>query len=270
MNIDIKRFTSALSNTNDLERHLKRLKFLGENSNDMRVAVFGKFNHGKSTLLNTIIGEEHFKVADKRETAEISEYIHNNIIWVDTPGLDADPDGKDDEKAIKGAFEIADLIFLVHSVKAGELDQYEKQLYHDLIRQNENHDKKIFLILTQIDQLEKDDFQQVIATIKKQVPDLVTLSISASRYIKGVKEGKEIFIEKSGMNELFSLIAELPKTFEKLRTQEKSNLLEKIQTALEQERQELITNLRELQKQITSKHDEFKNAVSEYTLQYSI
>ena len=99
---------------------------------------------------------------------------------------------------------------------------------------------------------------------------MVTLSISASRYIKGVKEGKEIFIEKSGMNELFSLIAELPKTFEKLRTQEKSNLLEKIQTALEQERQELITNLRELQKQITSKHDEFKNAVSEYTLQYSI
>jgi GTPase Era involved in 16S rRNA processing len=63
------------------------LKFLQEPGNlkEPRIAVFGKFNHGKSTLLNTLTGEDIFKVADIRETTKISEHLHNGIIWVDIP-----------------------------------------------------------------------------------------------------------------------------------------------------------------------------------------
>ncbi|WP_404989833.1 GTPase [Caballeronia sp. LZ029] len=37
------------------------------------VTVIGKYNHGKSRLLNELIGQEAFAVADRRETVKLSE-----------------------------------------------------------------------------------------------------------------------------------------------------------------------------------------------------
>ena len=63
------------------------------------VTVVGKYNHGKSRLLNELINEDVFKVADKRETTQLSDYLYNQVRWLDAPGLDADVHHTDDEFA---------------------------------------------------------------------------------------------------------------------------------------------------------------------------
>ncbi len=51
----------------------------------------GRMNHGKSSLLNSILGREAFRVADIRETRVNQEELYkDDVFLVDTPGLDAD------------------------------------------------------------------------------------------------------------------------------------------------------------------------------------
>ena len=60
----------------------------------------GDMNHGKSSLFNSLIGHEEFKVRDVRETVVNKEYPYtDDIVFIDTPGLCA----TDDDNAI--AFE---------------------------------------------------------------------------------------------------------------------------------------------------------------------
>ena len=227
--IDINRFKKVIPTS---ESNLNRLKFLQEEASGLRIAVFGKYNHGKSTLLNALIGKEIFKTADKRETIKNAEYTHNDVIWVDTPGLDADVHGKDDKEAMKGAFEIADILYLVHSVKAGELDKYEMKVYRELMKQDKNYSKKMFLILTQIDQLQTEQLDQVKKQIKKQLPELTMVCISAQRYSRGINESKPKFVELSAMDSLLTLVSGHLSQLNILRKQECKRLVSKIRIEL--------------------------------------
>lgn len=225
--------------------NLERLGYLQKQASKPRIAVFGSYNHGKSTLLNAIIGkEEIFKTADKRETLINSEIEHDGVIWVDTPGLNADVKGKDDARA-KEAFKVADYIFLVHSLNAGELDKSELRVYTNLMKQDKNYKAKLFLILTKVDQVSKDDLALVTKNIKKQLPDLTTIPVSAIRYLKGVTENKPKFIELSGMDQLQTQIAGLKYSLSKLRNKEIRRLKNKaaveLKQAIESKKQELIT-----------------------------
>jgi len=235
--IDINEFKKVLPTS---EKNLNRLKFLQEEASDLRIAVFGKYNHGKSTLLNALIGKDIFKTADKRETIKNAEYKHNNVIWVDTPGLDADVHGKDDKEAMKGAFEVADILYLVHNVKAGELDKYEMQVFRELMKQDKSYRKKMFLILTQIDQVQTEQLEQVKDQINKQLPELIAICVSAQRYTKGINEDKPKFIELSGMDSLFTLVAKHGDELTLLRRNETNRLVSKIRVELNECKENFI------------------------------
>lgn len=216
------------------EQNLNRLAFIKNNSSKPRIAVFGKYNHGKSTLLNALIGEEFFKAADKRETVENRELEQEKVIWIDTPGLDADVNRQDDAKAIKGAFEVADYLFLVHQAQAGELDKYELDVFLKLARQDKNYSQKMFLIITQVDQKSPDDVAIVERKIREQLMQFIDLQqlevikVSAQRYLRGIQENKSIFCERSNINELFSLTGKLVEQIDAAREKELKRLKSKI------------------------------------------
>jgi hypothetical protein len=63
-----------------------------------------KYNHGKSRLLNELIGGNTFAVADKRETVKLSASVHQGVRWLDAPGLDADVGTEDDRQALHAAW----------------------------------------------------------------------------------------------------------------------------------------------------------------------
>ncbi|CAE6794228.1 hypothetical protein [Paraburkholderia haematera] len=46
------------------------------------VTVVGKYNHGKSRLLNELIGLDIFPVADKRETVSLADSMHHGVRWL--------------------------------------------------------------------------------------------------------------------------------------------------------------------------------------------
>lgn len=214
------------------KNNITRLGNIFTSTNIPKIAVFGKYNHGKSTLLNALIGEEIFKAADKRETVTMKEYQHDGVAWIDTPGLDADVAGVDDHVASKAAVEIADILFLVHNVKAGELDKNELTVYKNLMRQDKNYREKMVLILTQIDQLETNDLERVEKEVRKQMPDLKIFSVSSNRYLKGINENKKAFIEKSGMNNLIDYLETLKVVVESLRKKEIKRLVSKTRVEL--------------------------------------
>ncbi|WP_293936133.1 GTPase domain-containing protein [Iodobacter sp.] len=241
-----------------LEREIKRLNFLQKEEKSIRIAVFGKYNHGKSTLLNTIVGEEVFKASDKRETTKNKTHHHKNITWVDTPGLDADVTGKDDKEAEEGAFITADILFLVHNLKAGELDRYENDYYHRLINQKKDYQRRIFLILTQADQVTAEQKKQIVSIIKKQLPDITTFVVSATRFTKGLAEKKQIFIEKSGIIELLDLTQRLSNGALSLRSTEILEIKNIIKNELGK-KYESVNN--HLQQEIKNKK-EMKNSFS--------
>lgn len=228
-NMNIKELIKALP---EHKEGLKRLDNLKNAPKEPRITVFGKYNHGKSTLLNALIVETVFKAADKRETKEIKEHLYDGIIWVDTPGLDADVQGRHDKKAMKGALEISDVLLLVHNVELGELDKSELEIYKRLSKQDKNHRRKIVLALTQIDQVSKEQLETVKNKIKQQVPGLVLFPVSALIFQKGVEQIQYIFIEKSGMKALLDYKQNLIAGLSERRKKEKQHLKSKIRVEL--------------------------------------
>ncbi len=214
------------------QANLRRLSVLLDSGEQPKIAVFGKYNHGKSTLLNALIGRDVFKVADKRETISVSEFEHDDVIWIDTPGLDADVNGEDDRRARTAALESADVLCLVHNVKAGELDRSEMQLYKELMRQDKNYRSKLILVLTQIDQVTAEDLDQVVKAIDDQLPDIKIVQVSAFRYLRGVSEKKKGFIKASGIIEFIDYLGSVKSEITKLRNKEAKRLIQKARVEL--------------------------------------
>ncbi|HEX8459823.1 MAG TPA: GTPase, partial [Segetibacter sp.] len=90
------------------------------------VNIFGKPNAGKSTLLNSLIGEKMAIVSHKVQTTRhrIKAFLNKEweyqIIFSDTPGIIKDTKYKLHEKmmaAVKGSLEDADVALLLVDVK---------------------------------------------------------------------------------------------------------------------------------------------------------
>ncbi len=212
--------------------NFKRLAML-MNSDDLpKVAVYGKYNHGKSSLLNALVGEEKFKVADKRETVDVTEFEANGIVWIDTPGLDADVDGEDDRKAHDAVRSKADILCLVHSVDAGELDDSELTLFKSLMRRDNNYRQKTLLVLTNIDRKNQQEIEQTLELIRRDFPDLTILQTAAKDYNLWVKDGKNALIKRSGISEVKSYLEQLKAGVGELRRKEALRLIRKARLEL--------------------------------------
>ncbi|SAL29473.1 GTPase Era [Caballeronia terrestris] len=211
------------------------------------VTVIGKYNHGKSRLLNELIGRNTFAVADKRETVRLSDSVHQGVRWLDAPGLDADVGTEDDRHALHAAWLHADIRLFVHAAKEGELDAKELALLAELRADGERTERCTLFVLSQLDQLADDsELQKVSNAIGAQVPGIALNPVSSTRYRKGLEEGKKLLLEKSGIPSLrFTLDAALARV-PKARAYETALLFDEIRDelkALHTEQQESLEAL---------------------------
>ncbi|MFC4954463.1 GTPase [Acinetobacter puyangensis] len=199
------------------------------------ITVIGKYNHGKSRLLNELIGHDIFSVADKRETISLAEYIHHEVCWLDAPGLDADVATVDDDYAFDAVWTQADIRLFVHSVREGELDAAEQQLLQQLVSDFRYSQRQTLLVLTQIDQMpDQVTLEHIKQSIASQVSGLNILSVSATRHRQGVENSKPLLLEKSGMVRLHQALELAISQVPAARHQEKSQLLAEMQQQLSQ------------------------------------
>lgn len=167
------------------------------------VTVIGKYNHGKSRLLNELIGTSVFSVADRRETVKLAGSVHGGVRWLDAPGLDADVGTEDDRHALHAAWLHADIRLFVHAAKEGELDAKELALLAELHADGARSRRQTLFVLSQVDQLADDaELQKVRDAISAQCPGVALHAVSSTRYRKGVDEGKTLMLERSGMPSL--------------------------------------------------------------------
>ncbi len=226
--------------------YIDRLECLLKTNTPINVLVYGQVNHGKSSFLNAWIGKEQlFKTADVRTTVEIQKYEDkkHDIIWWDTPGLQADDaDEKEANKAIKQA----DIVFLVHEAKSGELDTREIDFidkYTHSIGAN-----KVRLLLTKIDE-NKDEVETIITQIKNQISkyNIDIFPISSNRYSKGTREAKTVLIEKSGFSRLRTELNNIRQLIVRQRRDEQAALIADIR--------KMIAKARTKQEKIVSNYD---------------
>lgn len=216
------------------------------------VTVIGKYNHGKSRLLNELIGHDTFAVADRRETVKLSDSVRQGVRWLDAPGLDADVGTEDDRHALHAAWLHSDIRLFVHAAKEGELDAGELALLAELGADGERTKRQTLFVLSQVDQLADDaELEKVRHAIGAQLPGIALRGVSSTRHRKGLEEGKKLLLEKSGMPllraELDAALAGVPNA----RTHETALLFDEIREELTQlldEQEKSLRDLRQAQK----------------------
>ncbi len=162
------------------------------------VAVVGKPNAGKSSLINAIIGEKVSIVSPKPQTTRnnilgIYNSEHSQIVFVDTPGINKTATGLDKfmQKSIKGAVSDVNVVVVVCDITKGvqrtELDLVEKY----------NKGKiPVVLVLSKID-LVKDEV--VFKTLQDLSPiadkcEIVPLSSTKGKNVSTLIEVVEKFL----------------------------------------------------------------------------
>lgn len=213
---------------------LARLRSLAQQSGRPTVTVMGKYNHGKSRLLNELIGSDAFAVADRRETVALAEHVQQGVCWLDAPGLDADVEQADDGHAHQAAWVKADIRLFVHAAKEGELDAAERALLHRLHADQQRTHRQTLLVLTQVDQLADDaHLDQVAQAIRAQAPGLALHPVSSTRHRLGVEGAKRLLLEKSGIPALQAALHSAMARVPQARSHETALLLSEMRAELQ-------------------------------------
>lgn len=123
------------------------------------VSIIGRPNVGKSTLLNTIIGEKIAIVSDKPQTTRnkilgVKNLSGAQIIFLDTPGIHR-PRHKLNEYMVKTAINtLGEVDIILFMIEAGELQGPMDRYIIDLL--NSSVTKPVFLLINKVDRVKKE------------------------------------------------------------------------------------------------------------------
>lgn len=162
-----------------------------ENFRSGYVSITGRPNVGKSTLLNTILGEKIAIVTPKPQTTRnkivgIKTITNAQIIFIDTPGIHK-PKHTLGELMVREAKEVVKevdiILFLVKPENPGKGDKV-------VIETISNLNKPILLIINKVDTIRKPQLLPIIEKYNDIYPFTAIIPISA---LKG--DGIEILLE---------------------------------------------------------------------------
>jgi GTP-binding protein Era len=158
------------------------------------VSVIGRTNVGKSTLINSLVGEKVSIITNKPQTTRnairaIVNRENSQIIFIDTPGIHK-PKTKLGETMIETAFGIVpdvDIILFLIEATSTEIGKGDRIIL-DKIKESK---KKTILIINKIDLVKKEELLKLIEIYSKEYNFEAVIPISA---IKG-KQTEEILEE---------------------------------------------------------------------------
>lgn len=135
------------------------------------VAMLGRTNVGKSTLVNLLVGEKIAATANKVQTTRtairgIVNRENSQIIFIDTPGIHK-PKTKLNETMIETSFGVIkdiDLILFVIEATSDEIGRGDMRIL-DKIKESK---KKAILIINKIDLVKKESLLKLIDLYQKE------------------------------------------------------------------------------------------------------
>lgn len=146
------------------------------------VAIIGRTNVGKSTLINKLVGEKVAITVNKSQTTRtairaIVNRENSQIIFIDTPGVHK-PKTKLGETMLETAYEIAedvDIILFIVDCSKKEITKGDRIILEKIKEIN----RKTILILNKIDLIQKEDILKVIDIYRKEYDFEEIIPISA-------------------------------------------------------------------------------------------
>jgi GTPase len=218
----------ALPGRKDDIARLARLTAVGQ---PLRVVAYGKYNHGKSSLLNALAGQDYFEVGDIRTTVKVDQVNAGGIAWIDTPGLDAAVGRQDDELARSAAYQAADVVLFCHNAGEGELDAQEQAALQAL-REAGRGPNTILLVLLQKEQVTAEELALIRERCTVSQPALRQFAVSAAQY----RSAKPALAGKSGCPELMQYLNDAQACVADRRHAEARRLRESLERALAERR----------------------------------
>lgn len=146
------------------------------------VAMLGRTNVGKSTLVNLLVGEKVAATADKVQTTRtaikgIANRENSQIIFIDTPGIHK-PKTKLNETMIETSFGVLneiDLILFVIEATSEEIGRGDMKILEKIKESN----KKVILIINKIDLVKREKLLKLIDMYQKEYNFEAVIPISS-------------------------------------------------------------------------------------------
>ena len=146
------------------------------------VSIIGRTNVGKSTLINSLVGEKVAIMANKTQTTRtairaIVNRTNSQIIFIDTPGIHK-PKTKLGNTMIETAFgtisEVDIILFMVEATSDG-IGRGDTKILEKLKETN----KKVILIINKIDLVKREQIAKLIDIYSKEYNFEAVIPISA-------------------------------------------------------------------------------------------
>ena len=158
------------------------------------VALIGRTNVGKSTLLNMLVGEKVAATANKVQTTRtaikgIVNTEKSQIIFIDTPGIHK-PKTKLNETMVETSFGIIkdiDLILFMIEATSDEIGRGDQRIL-DKIKES---GKKAILLINKIDLIKREKLLKLIETYTKEYEFEAVIPISSLK-----EKYKEVILEE--------------------------------------------------------------------------
>lgn len=146
------------------------------------VAIIGRTNVGKSTLINLLVGEKIAAMANKVQTTRtaikgIVNRENSQIIFIDTPGIHK-PRTKLNNTMIETSFSSipdADVVLFLIEATSEEIGRGDSKILEKIKEAN----KKTILIINKIDLVEKESLLNLIEAYSKEYDFESVIPISA-------------------------------------------------------------------------------------------
>ena len=183
------------------------------------VSLIGRPNVGKSTLLNTILGEKVAIVTPKPQTTRnringIKTLPHAQIIFIDTPGIHK-PRQRLGEAMNRSAFaaleEVDVVLFMVEPEAPGSGDLFVLERIRQV-------DKPVFLLINKLDTVKKNEILPVIEAYSKLYPFREIIPLSALKtngidvlldtVVKYIPEGPKLYPDDIVTDQMERFMAE--------------------------------------------------------------
>ena len=157
------------------------------------ISIIGRTNVGKSTLINSLVGEKVAIMANKTQTTRtairaIVNRKNSQIVFIDTPGIHK-PKTKLGNTMIETAFgtisEVDVILFMVEATSDG-IGRGDTKILEKLKETN----KKVILIINKIDLVKKEQIAKLIDIYSKEYNFEAVIPISAIKNKKGIKFNK--------------------------------------------------------------------------------
>lgn len=163
------------------------------------VSIIGRTNVGKSTIINTLVGEKVAAVANKVQTTRtairgVVNRQNSQIIFIDTPGIHK-PKSKLSETMIETSFNFigdVDIILFVIDGTSKEIGRGDSKILEKI----KESKRKTILIINKIDMIkEKEELLKLIDLYQKEYNFEAVIPVSALK-----KENVEVILEEIEKN----------------------------------------------------------------------